>query len=198
MNPADANFPMRILSEDVLRGVLSAIWGVKTTGLENVPLEGPLIIAANHASLVDGPLVGSVIGSRRRPFAMGKKELFEKPILGWWLRGIGSFPVDRSGDATSAMRAALSVLERGGCLYMAPEGTRVKPGERRAPKAGVAFLSARANAPVVPVHVLGAAEFPRRFPLEVRIGAPVAPPKSEDRETGLAFAKDLMERIYSL
>lgn len=198
MNPADANFPMRILSEDVLRGFLGAIWGIRTTGLENVPLEGPLIIAANHASLVDGPLVGSVIGSRRRPFAMGKKELFEKPILGWWLRGIGSFPVDRSGDATSALRAALAVLERGGSLYIAPEGTRVKAGERRAPKAGVSFLSARAGAPVVPVRVLGAAEFPRKFPLEVRIGAPLAPPKSEDRETGLAYAKELMERIYSL
>jgi 1-acyl-sn-glycerol-3-phosphate acyltransferase len=198
MNPADANFPMRIRSEDVLRGVLSAIWGIKTTGLENVPLEGPLIIAANHASLVDGPLVGCAIASRRRPFAMGKKELFDKPVLGWWLRGIGSFPVDRTGDATSAMKAALDVLRRGGCLYMAPEGTRVRPGEKRAPKAGVSFLSARAGAPVVPVRVLGAAEFPRRFPLEVRIGAPLAPPKSEDRETGLAYAKDLMERIYSL
>lgn len=198
MNPADANFPMRILSEDLLRGFLGAIWGIKTTGLENVPLLGPLIIAANHASLVDGPLVGCVIAPRRRPFAMGKKELFDKPVLGWWLRGIGSFPVDRTGDATSAMRAALAVLEGGGCLYMAPEGTRVRSGERRAPKAGVSFLSARAGAPVVPVRVLGAEEFPRRFPLEVRIGAPLAPPKSEDRETGLAYAKDLMERIYSL
>lgn len=198
MNPADANFPMRIWSEGVVLGVLSAIWGVKVTGLENVPLQGPLIVAANHASLVDGPLVGAAIAPRRRPFAMGKKELFDKPVLGWWLRGIGSFPVDRRGDATSAMRAALSVLERGGCLYMAPEGTRVKPGEKRAPKAGVAFLSARAGAPVVPVRVLGADEFPRRFPLEVRIGAPLAPPKSEDRETGLAYAKALMERIYSL
>ena len=198
MNPADANFPMRILSEDVLRGLLGAIWGIKTTGLENVPLEGPLIIAANHASLVDGPLVGSVIAPRRRPFAMGKKELFEKPVLGWWLRGIGSFPVDRSGDATSALRAALAVLERGGCLYMAPEGTRVKPSERRAPKAGVSFLSARAGAPVVPVRVLGAAEFPRKFPLEVRIGAPLAPPMAEDRATGLAYAKMVMESIYSL
>lgn len=198
MNPADANFPMRVLSEDIVRAVLGSIWGIKVTGLENIPLEGPVILAPNHVSLVDPPLVAVAVAPRRRPFGIGKKELFDKPILGWWLRGTGSFPIDRRGDATSAMRSALEVLSKGGCLVIYPEGTRVKPGERRAPKAGVSFLSARTGATVVPVRVLGTDEFPRRFPLEVRIGAPLAPPKSEDRETGLAFAKDLMERIYSL
>lgn len=198
MNPADANFPMRILSESVVGGVLSAIWGVKVTGLENIPLEGPVILSPNHASLVDPPLVAVAVAPRRRPFGVGKKELFEKPLLGWWLRATGSFPLDRQGDATSAMRAALEVLGKGGALFIYPEGTRVKPGEKRAPKAGVAFLSFRTGAPVVPVHVLGTAEFPRKFPLEVRIGAPLAPPLSEDREAGLAYAKALMERIYSL
>lgn len=198
MNPADANFPMRVLSEDIVRGVLGSIWGIKVTGLENVPLEGPLLVATNHASNLDGPLASVAVAPRRRPFGIGKKELFKVPVLGWWLRGTGCFPVDRTGDATSAMRTALDVLQRGGCLLIAPEGTRVKPGEKRAPKAGVSFLSARAGAAVVPVRLVGTAEFPRRFPLEVRIGAPLAPPKSEDRETGLAFAKDLMERIYSL
>ena len=198
MNPADANFPMRVLSEDVVRAVLGSIWGIKVTGLENIPLEGPVILSPNHVSLVDPPLVAVAVSSRRRPFGIGTKELFDQPILGWWLRGTGSFPIDRQGDATSAMKAALGVLERGGCLVIYPEGTRVKPGEKRAPKAGVSFLSARTGAPVVPVRVVGTAEFPRKFPLEVRVGAPLAPPKSEDRETGLAYAKDLMERIYSL
>jgi 1-acyl-sn-glycerol-3-phosphate acyltransferase len=198
MNPADANFPMRLFSEAVVRGFLGSIWGIKVTGLENVPLEGPLLIAANHVSLVDPPLVAVAVASRRRPFSIGKKELFETPILGWWLRATGSFPIDRQGDATSTMRAALEVLAKGGCLGIHPEGTRVKPGEKRAPKAGVSFLAARAGAPVVPVRVLGTAEFPRKFPLEVRIGTPLAPPKSEDRATGLAYAKALMESIYSL
>ncbi|PIR16413.1 MAG: 1-acyl-sn-glycerol-3-phosphate acyltransferase [Elusimicrobia bacterium CG11_big_fil_rev_8_21_14_0_20_64_6] len=198
MNPADANFPLRIFSEDVVRGVLSSIWGIKVTGLENIPLEGPVILSPNHASLVDPPLVAVAVSSRRRPFGIGKKELFEKPLLGWWLRGTGSFPIDRQGDATSAMRAALEVLSKGGCLVIYPEGTRVRPGEKRAPKSGVAFLAARTGAAVVPVRVLGTAEFPRKFPLEVRIGEPLPPPGSQDRATGLAYAKSLMERIYSL
>jgi 1-acyl-sn-glycerol-3-phosphate acyltransferase len=198
MNPADANFPMRIWSEAIVRGLVTALWGLKVTGLENVPLTGPAILAFNHASIIDPPLLAVALASRRRPFGIGKKELFEKPILGWWLRGTGSFPVDRHGDATSAMKAALEVLGRGACLLIAPEGTRMKPGERRAPKAGVAFLSYRTGAPVVPVRVLGMAEFPFKFPLEARIGEPIAPPASEDRETGLAYAKTVMERIYSL
>lgn len=198
MNSADADFPLRIWSEAVVRGLLTAIWGMKVTGLENVPSGGPLLIAFNHVSLIDPPLVTVAVSPRRRPFGIGKKELFDVPLLGWWLRNTGSFPVDRQGDATSAMRAALGVLEKGGCLMISPEGTRVKPGGKRAPKAGVSFLSFRTGAPVVPVRVLGTAGFPLVFPLEARIGEPLAPPKSEDRETGLAYAKALMERIYSL
>ena len=198
MNSADANFPVRIWSEDLVRGLFTAIWGMKVTGLDNVPLQGPLLIAVNHVSLIDPPLMSVAIAPRRRPYAIGKKELFEKPILGWWLRHTGNFPLDRQGDATSAMKAALDVLERGGCLAIYPEGTRVKPGEKRTPKAGVSFLAARSKAPVVPVRVLGTAEFPRKFPLEARFGKPIAPPESEDRETGLAFAKMVMESIYSL
>jgi len=198
MNPADANFPVRIWSEDLVRGLFTAIWGMKVTGLDNVPLKGPVIIAVNHVSLIDPPLMSVALAPRRRPFAIGKKELFEKPLLGWWLRNTGNFPLDRQGDATSAMKAALDVLERGGCLAIYPEGTRVKPGEKRAPKAGVSFLAARSKALIVPVRVLGTAEFPRSFPLEVRFGRPIAPPASDDRDTGLAFAKMVMESIYSL
>ena len=198
MNPADANFPMRIWSEAVARGLFTAIWGMKVTGLEHVPLNGPLIVAVNHVSMIDPPLAAVAVSPRRRPFGIGKKELFEKPLLGRWLRATGSFPLDRTGDATAAMKAALDVLQRGGSLFIYPEGTRVKPGQTRAPKAGVAFLSFRTGAPVVPLRVLGTAEFPRKFPLEARIGEPIAPPASEDRETGLAYAKTVMERIYSL
>ncbi len=198
MNLADANLPIRIWSENLLRGLLSAIWGIKITGLEHVPLHGPFILAPNHASFLDPLLLAVVSAPRRRPYGIGKKELFDNPLIGWWVRGTGSIPLDRRGDATSAMKAALEVLQRGGGLQLYPEGRRLKPGEKREPKAGVSFLAARAGAPVVPVRLLGTAEFPRRFPLEVRIGAPLPPPESDDRETGLAYAKNLMERIYAL
>jgi 1-acyl-sn-glycerol-3-phosphate acyltransferase len=199
MNRADANFPPRRWSEALIGAFLGAIWGVKVTGLENVPLDGPLIIASNHASNLDGLLMAVAVAPRRRPFGIGKKELFAVPVLGWFLRETGCFPLDRTGDARGALKTALDVLERGGCLYIAPEGTRVKPGDApRAPKAGVSFLSRHGRAPVVPLRLVGTGEFPRRFPLEVRIGSPLPSPESDDRERGLAYAKDLMERIYSL
>ncbi|MBI4061383.1 MAG: 1-acyl-sn-glycerol-3-phosphate acyltransferase [Elusimicrobia bacterium] len=198
MSRADADFPLRIWSEAAVRGLLTAIWGMKVTGLENVPRDGPLIIAANHVSFMDPPLVALAVAPRRRPFGVAKKELFEIPILGWWLKGLGAFPLDRRGDATSAMRAALDVLGRGGAVAIHPEGTRVKPGQTRAPKAGVSFLAARSGACVLPVRALGTAEFPFRRPLEARIGAPLPPPESCDRDAGLAYAKTLMEKIHSL
>lgn len=198
MNPADANFPLRVWSEAAARGLFTAIWGLKITGLENVPLLGPAIIACNHASMIDPPLMAAALSPRRRPFGLGKKELYANPLIGRLLRDLGSFPLDRGGDATSAMRAALDVLEKGGCLSIHPEGTRVRPGQTRAAKPGVAFLSFLSGAPVVPMRLLGTAQFPSSFPLEVRIGAPLAPPEAEDRATGLAYAKHLMERIYSL
>lgn len=198
MNPADANFPMRIWSEAVVNGLFSALWGMKISGRENIPADGPLIVACNHVSIIDPPLMAVAVGAVRRPFGVGKKELFSKPVLGWWLRGTGSFPLDRSGNPLEAMRTALDKLAKGGCLAIYPEGTRVKPGETRAPKAGVSFLSYRAQAPVLPVRVLGTAQWPWVFPLEARIGKPLPPPASEDRETQHAYARDLMERIYSL
>lgn len=198
MNPGDANFPMRIWSEAVVRGLLTSIWGMKVTGLERVPEDGPLLIASNHASNIDGPLLATAVAPKRRPWGVGKKELFSVPVLGWWLRETGSFPLDRKGDARAALKAGLDVLGRGGCVYMAPEGTRVKAGEKREPKTGIAFLARHSGARVLPVRLLGVESFPLGFPLEVRVGEPVAPPESDDREAHRRYTRDLMERIYSL
>ncbi len=198
MNSADANLPLRIASEAIVGGLFSSIWGVKVTGLEHVPEKGALIIACNHVSNLDPLLMAVAVSPVRRPWGLGKKELFDTPLVGAYLRATGSFPLDRTGDATSAMRSALDVLEKDGCVVIYPEGTRVKPGKTVTPKPGVAFLSARSKAPVVPIRVVGTAEFPRRFPLEARFGPPIAPPPDEERATGLAYAKSVMERIYSL
>ena len=198
MNPADANFRLRIFCEAAVRGVLTAVWGVKVTGLELVPPEGALLVACNHVSLLDPPLLVSMLAPRRRPFGIGKKELFENPFLNWFFRTTGSVPVDRTGDPGSAMRWALQVLERGGAMVLFPEGTRVRPGETRPPKPGIGFLAARSGAPTVPARVVGTAEFPSRVPLEVRFGAPIPAPATEDREAAKAHARAVMDAVYSL
>ncbi|HEX4046368.1 MAG TPA: lysophospholipid acyltransferase family protein [Elusimicrobiota bacterium] len=196
---SDFDSPFRRFCESVLYAVLRSVWGVKVTGLERVPRSGPLIVAFNHVSLVDGPLLCVAIASSRRPCFLGKQELFRVPGLGWFLRTVGMIPLQRGTADHAAMRAALEILEGGGTIGLAPEGTRVKPGETRAPKPGVGFLAAKTGARVQPARLVGAAEFPRRFPLEVRFGSPLPPPPADaGREAASSYARAVMEAIYAL
>jgi 1-acyl-sn-glycerol-3-phosphate acyltransferase len=196
MSDFDSTF--RRFSEAVVYGTLRSVWGVKVTGLERVPRSGPLIVAFNHTSLVDGPLLCVTIASARRPRFLGKQELFQIPAVGWFLRAIGMLPLQRGAADHSAMRAALEILEGSGSIGLAPEGTRVKPGETRPPKPGVGFLAAKAGAWVQPVRLIGASRFPRAFPLEVRFGSPLPPPTGEGREAASSYARSVMDAIYAL
>ena len=195
---SDFDDPVRRGCESFIWGVLGSLWGIKVTGLDLVPRSGPLIVAFNHSSLLDGPLVGAAIAPARRPCFLGKKELYENPWIGNFLKRAGSIPLDRGTADVSAMRSALEVLERGGSIGLSPEGTRVKPGQVKAPKLGVSFLSAKSGASVLPVRLLGTAEFPRVFPLQVRFGSPLPPPAGEGREAASSFARSVMEAIYAL
>ncbi|MEK7382279.1 MAG: lysophospholipid acyltransferase family protein [Elusimicrobiota bacterium] len=194
---SDFDSSLRRCVESFVNSTLGALWGVKVTGLDFVPRSGPLIAAFNHSSLLDGPLLGAAMAPARRPCFLGKKELYRYPPLDWLLRNIGSIPLDRGTADHAAMRAALELLERGGAIALSPEGTRVKPGQVRPPKLGVSFLAAKTGARVLPVRLVGTAEFPRRFPLEVRVGVPLAAP-TEGREAALSFARVVMDAIYAL
>jgi 1-acyl-sn-glycerol-3-phosphate acyltransferase len=198
MNPSDANQPMRLLGEAVIGSFMGAVWGVKATGLDRVPRTGALIVACNHVSLFDPLLLYAAIAPARRPYSLAKKELFQNPVSNWFFRSAGTIPLDRGGDATGAMRAALDVLEKGGCLAIYPEGTRGASGRNRSPKAGVSFLAARSRAPVVPVRLIGTDKFPQAFPLEARFGEPMPPLESAGREAELAYARTVMDAVYSL
>jgi 1-acyl-sn-glycerol-3-phosphate acyltransferase len=195
---SDFDAPFRRFSESAVSAVLGAVWGVKVTGLELVPRSGPLIVAFNHASLVDGPLICVTIAPARRPCFLGKQELFQYPLLGSFLRNNGMIPLNRGAADHTAMRAAIEMLERGGSIGLSPEGTRVKPGQVRAPKLGVSFLAAKTGAMVQPVRLIGNAQFPKAFPLEVRFGSPLPPPTGEGREAASSFAKSVMDAIYAL
>jgi 1-acyl-sn-glycerol-3-phosphate acyltransferase len=194
---SDFDSPMRRRTEDLTGAMLRSLWGLKVTGLESVPRSGPLLVACNHVSAADPPVMGVAIAPARRPCFLAKKELFANPVLAGFFHATGVIPLDRGSADHAAMRAAFEVLEAGGTLAIFPEGTRVKPGERRAPKLGVSFLAARARAPVVPVRVLGTERFPRQAPLEVRFGSPLPPP-AEGREAAASYARAVMDAIYSL
>ena len=98
--------------------------------VDEIPRDGPLIIAANHASNLDAPVVGAWLIPRlgRRIHWLGKRELFAWPIIGWVAANGGVHPVDRDSADVEAFRLASRILEGGHVLFVFPEGTRSPDG----------------------------------------------------------------------
>lgn len=182
------------------------IGGWKVMGRENVPKSGPVILAPNHVSLLDPPLVG--VSCPRWPFIMAKAELFSG-IQGWAIQRMGAFPVRRGVADRGAFKRAKQVLQSGNPLLIFPEGTRSKTGEIGAAEAGVAMLAHSNKAPIVPIYISGTenALSPRRkgFRLvkaKIIFGKPLffeeEYARKGDRETLEAIGKRIMEEIAAL
>ncbi|MGV8966619.1 MAG: lysophospholipid acyltransferase family protein [Cellulomonas sp.] len=126
------------------------VWDTQVTGLSHVPASGPVLYAANHTSVIDGPIL---VGVTPRPaHVLVKAESFTGPT-GVILRAAGQIPVENDGGRL-ALHSALDVLRRGGVVGVFPEGTRGRGAAANA-QAGVAWLALNAPAPVIPVAVLG-------------------------------------------
>ncbi len=127
--------------------------GFSIYGLENVPLEGPLIVAPNHSSNLDPPATACSIN--RQITFMAKSELFKVPILGALIRSLGSFPVHRGETDTEAIRLTLRLLSEGKAVLVFPEGTRGDGKNLGSVNRGIAMLAKRSGAPVLPVGIVG-------------------------------------------
>lgn len=166
--------------------ICRAAFRLRIEGREHEPSTGPLIVAGNHASTLDPPLIGMCL--RRQSAYMAKDELFAVPVLGPWLRSIGSFPVHRGTPDRKAIRRSLEVLQRGGVLVIFPEGTRSFDGRLRDPEPGAAMIALRTGAPVLPAAVVNSyrilpkgARWPRLEQVTVRFGPPLVVPRIEGR-----------------
>lgn len=126
-------------------------WRIRMHGRHHVPQDGPVILAANHTGLLDGPLVYATMP--RPVYALVKAEMFHGPV-GSLLRRLGQIPVDRFAPDPAAVKSSLAVLERGDVLAIYPEGTR-GAGDFARIKPGVAYLALCTGAPIVPVACLG-------------------------------------------
>jgi 1-acyl-sn-glycerol-3-phosphate acyltransferase len=133
--------------------VFRVILRLQVTGLENVP-PGGAIIAPNHQSFWDIPLVGFVLYKRRTHF-MAKSELFRNPVFSWIIRTVLAFPVKRGTPDRAALRHAIDMLKQGDLVVIFPEGTRSKTGKLGPPEAGLSLIAARADVPIVPVGIIG-------------------------------------------
>ena len=187
-----------------------AIARVKVTGLDDLPQEGPLIIAANHASNVDPPMLGGWLGPAlgRRPTFLAKESLFGGP-LGLLIRSLGAEPVKAGGNDIGAYRTAKGILDQGGVVAILPEGTRSFDGVLADPKPVVSMLATRTGTPVLPVGLSGTDDLMAReqtFPhigarVTMRVGRPFRLTLAEgtDRRAALEAADaELMRRIAAL
>jgi len=142
-------------------------------GQQYLPREGGFLIAANHASFLDPPMIGAQVGRQLAFFA--RKTLWGngRGFASWWLDTVGTIPVDRDGGQdVSAIKRVLGALKAGRGLILFPEGTRTSDGHLQSPKAGVGLIACRAQVPVVPARIFGSREaMGKGQPL--RLGTPV-------------------------
>jgi 1-acyl-sn-glycerol-3-phosphate acyltransferase len=185
----------------LVRGVIQPFFHLyfrlSRIGREHIPQEGPVIFAANHRSFLDPFVIGTM--ARRPLYYMAKKELFRGRFVSWILSSLGAFPIDRGRGDRDSMATAREILERGDCVLIFPEGTRVRPGPLGRPKRGVGRLALETGAPVIPVAVFGTEKVRRGWrirPHKVRIraGRPLRFPKVDEPSPQLAGA--VTERIW--
>jgi len=123
---------------------------------ERVPLTGSVILASNHLSFLDPPLVGSAL--HRDINYLARDTLFRYPGIGALLRSWNSVPVDRDGAGAAGLRAILDRLLAGGAIILFPEGTRSKDGKLQPARSGIGLTVMKSNALVIPVRVFGTLE----------------------------------------
>jgi 1-acyl-sn-glycerol-3-phosphate acyltransferase len=184
-------------SRSVVIVVLRTVWRFRTSGLENVPRSGPLIVACNHISYLDPPALGAAMP---RPVSyMAKHELFKIPILGPVIARLNAFPVDRTRGDAAAIKRAVAVLREGAALGIFPEGTRNKDGTVK-PQSGVALLHYLSGAPILPAYVGGTGDAKRLARISVVFGEPVSYTTGEkaSREDMANWTGDIMMKIYAL
>jgi 1-acyl-sn-glycerol-3-phosphate acyltransferase len=173
-----------------------------------IPREGPLILASNHISNADPVIVGAWFTPRlgRRVHWLGKREMFDWPVVGWMARNGGVVPVDRARADVEAFRLAERVLDAGHVMMVFPEGTRSPTGQLQRPKDGLAMLALRTNAMIVPIGVSNTDRvWPKGRPIPrigghatMRFGAPFrladSLPEGLSRKEQKAAATDLIMR----
>jgi len=165
------------------RFLLHLLFGYRTEGAEKVPKTGPVILAANHLSILDPIAIGA--GIKRPVSFLARADVFRLPVLSWLLPRLYAIPVERGTGDLSAIKGAIRALERGMAFGIFPEGTRSRSGRLQPFKTGVAAIAFRTGSPVVPVAVVGSEKawpvgrklFRLRRPIRVVYGDPIPVPR---------------------
>ncbi len=183
--------PFRVGLVATLTWLFKLLMDLEIEGLENLPQEKAVIVAANHVTNFD--VFPMQISMPRPIFYMAKSSLFKNPIVAWGLRNVGAFPVHRGEKDEWALDHARKVLDHAQTLGMFPEGTRSRGEGLGLAKTGTARLAIENQVPVIPMAIIGSdkffREFPKRNPVRVKLCPPLMPKPGED---ALAFTDRVM------
>jgi 1-acyl-sn-glycerol-3-phosphate acyltransferase len=136
----------------LLTVIYDALFRGEVAGLENLPMKGAFLVAANHASHLDPPFIGCHVPRQMAFFA--RKTLWNGKLASWWMDGVGSIPVDRDGGSdVKAIKNVLRTLQSGKSITLFPEGTRSPDGTLQLAKSGVGMIACRTQVPVVPARI---------------------------------------------
>ncbi len=179
--------------------VFKLFFRLEIQGSKNIPASGGFIIASNHASYLDPPLIGYACP---RPIAYIAKQERVPGLLGVLTRRLGAIPVITGGLRPTDLKAAINIVKRGRGLLIFPEGTRSRTGKFLPPKPGIGFVVINTGAPVVPVFIKGSyralqpgRKFVKMSKLIIKIGEPCY---YSTRQTYEEIAQDVMKRIIEL
>jgi len=172
-------------------------WEVK--GIENIPKKGGFIIASNHLSYLDSPIIG--VASPRKLHYLAKLSLFKIPVLSFLIRIYGAIPIEREKEYSISIRKGLEILKKEEGLVIFPEGTRNPKGEVKIPKKGVAFLAYKTKVPVIPVKLKGtekALAIGGKFVKPVKVKVIFGPPVKVESNDYSSQANRIMNLIKEL
>lgn len=180
------------------------LMGAQVEGRENIPEHGAFILAPNHTSYLDPPLVSGFV--RRRVHFFAKKELFDIPLFGVLLRGVQAHPIRRGGFDRQALLLAVELLKDGKVIAVFPEGTRGTNERFLDPKAGIGRIAQDSGAPILPVFLGHSDKFTRCLKrekrLQIRYGEIISASWIKSQETNKqgwsAIANEVMRRIRNL
>jgi 1-acyl-sn-glycerol-3-phosphate acyltransferase len=188
----------RDLLRQVMRGLFKILTRVRVDGLGNVPDEGGCIIAVNHFSRLDPPLV-YVLLKRKDVTGLATDKYQSYPLIRWVINTVDGIWINREDADFGALREARNFLQAGGVLGIAPEGTRSSTGGLLPAKTGVAFLAEKTRVPIVPVAIYGTENAVRQMLLllrpvvHVRFGPPFVLPPIERNERDEALRRNTDE-----
>jgi 1-acyl-sn-glycerol-3-phosphate acyltransferase len=161
---------------------------------------GPVILASNHESYLDPPLLGSV--ADRAIFFLARKTLLEGSFFGWLLPKLNVIPVDQEGNDRSALKALIRILKAGESTLIFPEGERTRDGQLRPALPGLGLVIAKTLAPVVPMRIFGAREaWPRGSrrvrlcPITIVVGEPIYFTAADLQPPGRELYGQLSQRV---